>query len=106
MPDDFREKYHAPHGLTPKELIEWRSKGGKDLHSDVNNFRSLMPFLTFEDGKLTEAVLYPIRLNMHDGLPALADAEEAKAIVDYMKERNEPYGTKLTLEDGIIRLHI
>ena len=26
MPDDFREKYKAPHGLTPKEQIEWRAK--------------------------------------------------------------------------------
>ena len=106
LPDDFREKYKAPYGLTPKEQIGWRAKGGKSLHTDVNNFRSLMPFLTFEDEKLTEAVLYPIRLNMQNGLPALADAEEAKAIFDYMNERNEPYGTMLTLEDGVIRLHM
>ena len=104
LPDDFREKYKAPYGLTPQEQIAWRAKGGKGLQSDVNNFRSLMPFLTFEDGKLTAALLYPLRLNMEDGLPALADEAEAQRILDYMNERNKPYGTKLVLKDGVIEL--
>ena len=79
---------------------------GEDLHTDVNNFRSLMPFMTFEDGKLTEAILYPLRLSMENGLPTLADEAEAKQILDYMNERNKPYGTKLTLENGAFVLHL
>jgi poly-gamma-glutamate synthesis protein (capsule biosynthesis protein) len=53
MPDDFREKYKMPYGLSPKEQVAERAKRGNGgLHADVNNFRSLMPFMTFENGNL------------------------------------------------------
>lgn len=106
MPDDFREKYKLPYGLTPTEQIAQRAKLGKDLHSDVNNFRSLMPFMTFEDGTLKEVVLYPLRLDMHTGFPALADRDEAEIILAYLNERNVPYGTSLTLRDQVIILNL
>lgn len=107
MPDDYREKYNMPTGLTPKEMINIRNQNGtRGLHSDVNNFRSLIPFLTYEDNKLKKAVLYPIRLNMHTGFPALADKDEAKIIYDYMNERNIPFGTVLELNGNVIEVKL
>lgn len=103
LPADFNEKYHYPAGISTQEKIARRSAGGtKGLHADVNNFRSLMPFMTFEDGILKELKLYPLRLNMETGLPALADAQEAEVILNYMNERNAPYGTKLARRDSVI----
>jgi len=99
MPDDFREKYNMPHGLSARELIAERTKlGNGGLHGDVNNFRSLMPVMDFEDGKLTKLILYPLRLDMHTGFPVLADAAEARIIYDYLCERNKQFGTKICLE--------
>ena len=107
MPDDFREKYKMPYGLTAREQISERAKlGNGGLHSDVNNFRSLMPFMTFEDGNLTELVLYPLRLDMHTGLPALADEEEAKIIYDYLFERNKQFGTVMDINNNVIEVKL
>lgn len=98
MPDDYREKYNMPFGLTPKEMINIRSQNGtRGLHSDVNNFRSLMPFMTFEDGKLTKLVLNPIRLDMQSGFPSLANEEEMKIIFDYLCKYSKTFGTELEM---------
>ena len=104
MPDDFREKYNLPYGLTPAEQIEARAKRGSGLHNDVNNFRSQMPFMTFEDGRLTELKLYTLRLDMHTGFPALADETETKTIFDYLCERNRQFGTTMVLNNGVIEV--
>ena len=102
MPDDFREKYKLAQGLTPREQIAERAKRGNGgLHNDVNNFRSLMPFMTFENGKLEKLVLYPLRLDMNTGFPALADKEEAQIIYKYLCRRNKQFGTVLQQEGDV-----
>ena len=107
MPDDFREKYKLPYGLSPREQVAERARRGNGgLHGDVNNFRSLMPFMTFEDGKLTDIKLYPLRLDMHTGLPDLADENETKIIYDYLCDRNAQFGTKIEIKDGFIEVKI
>ncbi len=107
MPDDFREKYKMPYGLTAREQIAERAKlGNGGLHTDVNNFRSLMPFMTFEDGKLTDITLYPLRLDMHTGFPALADEEETKIIYDYLCERNKQFGTDININGKAIEVKL
>ncbi len=107
MPDDFREKYKMPYGLTAREQIAERAKlGNGGLHADVNNFRSLMPFMTFEDSKLTDITLYPLRLDMHTGFPALADEEETKIIYDYLCERNKQFGTDININGKVIEVKL
>ena len=94
-----------PNGLNAREMIERRSRlGNGGLHADVNNFRSLMPFMIFEDGKLVNLKLYPIRLDMESALPDLADKEETKKIYDYLLERNKQFNTKMQLSDGFIEV--
>ena len=107
MPDDYRERYRMPKGLTPKEMILIRNQNNtRGLHSDVNNFRSLLPFMTFEDGELTGAVLYPLRLDMTTGFPSLADEEETKIIYDYLCERNKPFGTVMNINNNVIEVKL
>lgn len=105
MPDDFREKYKMPYGLSAREQIAERAKlGNGGLHNDVNNFRSLMPIMEFEDGKLTNLVLYPLRLDMHTGFPSLANASEAKVIFNYLKERNKQFKTVIEMKNNVIEV--
>ncbi len=107
MPDDFREKYKLPYGLTAKEQIQERSKKGNGgLHADVNNFRSLMPYMTFENGKLTKLELYPLRLDIHTGFPAIADEEETKIIFDYLCDRNKQFKTVIQIKDSTIEVKL
>ena len=96
-----------PHGLSPREQVAERAKRGNGgLHNDVNNFRSLMPFMTFENGSAERIVLYPLRLDMHTGLPALADQAEAQIIFDYLCDRNKQFGTVMTLHNGVIEVKL
>ena len=107
MPDGYRERYRMPKGLTPKEMINIRNQNNtRGLHSDVNNFRSLLPFMTFQDGKLASALLYPIRLDMATSFPALADEEETKIIYDYLLERNKQFGTVISINDKAIEVKV
>ncbi len=107
MPDYYRERYRRPKGLTPKEMINIRNQNNtRGLHSDVNNFRSLLPFMTFEDGKLTSAILYPIRLDMATSFPALADEEETKILYDYLLERNKQFGTVISINEKAIEVKV
>ncbi len=107
MPYDFEEKYKVPKGYTPEQQIAHRcSLGNGGLHADINNFRSLMPFITFEDGIPTEVLCYVIRLDMHTGFPSLADPAEAKIIYEYMLERNKDGGAKIELNNSIIEVKI
>lgn len=106
MPDDFREKYSLPRGLSVKEQIEARAKRGSGLHANVINFRALMPFLTYEDGKLQRLTLYPLRLDMQTGLPGLADTRETQAIYAYLCDRNRQFGTKMHINGNVIEVEI
>lgn len=105
MPDDFREKYKLPYGLSAREQIVERTKlGNGGLHSDANNFRSLMPFMVFENGSVERIVLYPLRLDMHTGLPDLADETETQIIFEYLCDRNKQFGTVINLHDRAIEV--
>ncbi len=105
MPEDFREKYKLPEGLSPTQMVAARASfGNGGLHADPANFRSLMPYIIYEDGKVTEIKAYMLRLDTESGLPALADEAEQKIIYDYMCERCAPYGTSITLCDGYIEV--
>ena len=106
MPDDFREKYSLPRGLSVKEQIEARAKRGSGLHANVINFRALMPFLTYEDSKLQRLTLYPLRLDMQTGLPGLADTRETQAIYAYLCDRNRQFGTKMHINGNVIEVEI
>jgi poly-gamma-glutamate synthesis protein (capsule biosynthesis protein) len=107
MPDDYRERYRMPKELTPREMINIRNQNNtRGLHSDVNKFRSLLPFMTFEDGELTGAVLYPIRLDMATGFPSLADEEETKIIYEYLCDRNKQFSTVININDKVIEVKL
>ena len=61
--------------------------------------------MTFEDGKLTELMLYPLRLDMHTGLPALADEKETKIIYDYLCDRCEQFRTDIEIKNQTIKVN-
>ena len=62
--------------------------------------------MTFEDGKLTELLLYPLRLDMETGLPSLADEEDTLAICEYLSKRNAPFGTRIEKKGDVIEVKL
>ena len=65
-----------------------------------------MPFMTFENRRLTGITLYPLRLDMHTGFPALADEEETKIIYDYLCRRNNQFGTAMDIHNKAIEVKL
>ena len=57
-------------------------------------------------GQLTSVVLYQLSLDIHTGLPALADGEETKIIYDYLSNRNEQLGTVIDINGRVIEVKI
>ena len=112
LPADFMEKYGCDKNATAWEGLMARSKNntiGLQVHR--YNFMTVLPKMTFENGKLTALEMMPIVAGFKkpgklDGLPYFAKGDEGKEIYDVLVRLSEQaYGTKLSLDsDGIIRL--
>ena len=111
VPPDFCEQYKVPLDADAKTAFNARSKGGKvGLHAFRENFLSVVPRLSFEDGNLKKIELLPIELHWKrdwsvNGLPRPADAEATGVIVAALKRTSAEFGTAITLRpDGIIEV--
>ena len=112
MPTDYYEKYGIPLEYTAQEALAVRSANHtRGLHCDYRNFRSIMPFMEFEDGTLTRLVLAPLELGFEaprhlEGYPSLADENVSREILDRLTVLSGPYGTKLAMENGLISVEL
>ena len=110
MPPDFAEKYGLPHSASAADALNARSKNGTvGLHTDRANYLSVIPRLTFEGDRLTDATLMPVELGYglrmtYNGLPRQADEETAREICGICQKLGEAYGTKFAYADGLIRI--
>lgn len=115
MPADFYENYKLdPHSGTPADAFDARQKApprpGYLLHKwfteEEKYWQSVIPHMTFEGEKLTGLKLHPIELGQslsrsQRGRPMFAEPELAKKILEKMQELSKPYGTQITVEDGV-----
>lgn len=111
LPADFLTKYGCDKDATAWDGLMARSKNntiGLQVHR--YNFMTVLPKITFEDGKMTSLEMMPIVAGFKkpgklDGLPYFAKGEEGKEIFDVLDRLSTPYGTKLEMDDnGIIKL--
>lgn len=108
LPPDFCEKYGVDINSTAAEALKARSKNGtRGLYTDFKNFRSVIPYFEFEGDKLTRLNLMPIELGLGKekdlvGLPCPADDKASREIYSWYKEISRPYGTEMTIHNGII----
>jgi poly-gamma-glutamate synthesis protein (capsule biosynthesis protein) len=110
LPADFMMQYGCDINATAEEGLWTRSRGGKvGLQTMRSSFLTVIPKIVYEDGKMVELEMMPIvagfeREGKMNGLPYHAKGEEAKEIFDILDRLSKPYGTKLTLENDIIKL--
>ncbi|MBP5641263.1 MAG: CapA family protein [Victivallales bacterium] len=110
LPADFMEAYSINIYSTAEQALYARSRGNKvGLHCNKKNYQTLLPKLEFQDGKLTGFAMLPVYLNFDrkddmNGLPEAATGAEATEIFELMQELSAPFGVKLAMEDGLIRL--
>jgi poly-gamma-glutamate capsule biosynthesis protein CapA/YwtB (metallophosphatase superfamily) len=115
MPADFYERYKMdPYGGTPADAYDARMEApprpGWPEHKwfayDEKYWISVLPYMEYEGDKLTKLELYPVQLGQdkprsQKGRPVMAKGELAEKILGIIKKLSEPYGTKITVKDGV-----
>ena len=112
LPADFMIKYGLDVNATAWEGLMARSKNGKiGLQAFKENFLTVLPKMQFENGKLISLEMLPIvagfdRKDKLNGLPYHAKGEESEEIFNVLTRLSTPYGTKLVIENDVIKLSL
>jgi poly-gamma-glutamate synthesis protein (capsule biosynthesis protein) len=99
----------ATYGLDPRSL-DPSLFGAKIFYREQKRFwRSFVPRITYEEGKVTGIEIHPVSLGFGQplyerGFPTLARGDEAKEILADVAARSKPYGTAMTIEEGVGRV--
>ena len=110
LPPDFMEKYGLSPDSTTEQGLNARSKNNTvGLHTDISNYRSVIPYFEMEGECLTRLNLMPIELGFDlddslKGLPYVAKEDDAKIIFEHLDKISKPYNTKMLLKDHIIEV--
>lgn len=110
LPADFMIKYGIDINSTAYEGLMARSKGGKiGLQTERKNFLTVLPKIEFEGDKMISLSMLPIVAGFNkegkmDGLPYVAKGKEAEEIFEVLDRLSAPYGTKLELVNGLIKI--
>jgi poly-gamma-glutamate capsule biosynthesis protein CapA/YwtB (metallophosphatase superfamily) len=76
------------------------------------NLEGLLSWSHYEEGKLTEVRIYPVDLGQtyrptdQVGIPRKPSQAVAKKILDELIEYSKPFGTRITVENGVAIIHI
>jgi len=115
MPADFYQRYGLdPHSGTPADAYDARQKAPprpgyparRWFTDDEKYWLSVIPSMTLEGDGLAELKLHPIDLGQglprsQRGRPMLAEPETAERILGTMQRLSKPFGTEITVEDGV-----
>jgi poly-gamma-glutamate capsule biosynthesis protein CapA/YwtB (metallophosphatase superfamily) len=99
MPADAYERFRADPDLTPGQVYQKRTNNDQGgFPSDRRYWESVLPELTFAEGKLAGIELIPISLGWTEarhkrGRPRLAEGEEGRKILDRFAALSKPFGT-------------
>jgi poly-gamma-glutamate synthesis protein (capsule biosynthesis protein) len=99
----------AAYGLDPRTL-DPSLFGGKIFYNEQKRFwRSFVPRITYEEGKVAEIEIHPVSLGFGQpiyerGFPTLARGAEAAEILADIAARSRPYGTTMAVEEGVGRI--
>lgn len=112
LPIDFWDKYNFDRLLKIDEMENILSKNGTvGLEFDEINYLSYIPYMEYENDKLSKLYLYPIELTfngdlIHKGLPVRASQANINRIYTQLVNISQDYGTKLCLKDKFIEIII
>jgi poly-gamma-glutamate synthesis protein (capsule biosynthesis protein) len=115
MPADFYKRYNLdPYNGTPSLAFDSRYEPkpipGRRKHEwftkDEKYWLSILPYMKFESGALSELQLYPIELGQNKprtqrGRPMIAEGKLSNKILNLITDLSEPYGTKITIKEGV-----
>ncbi len=113
LPPEFMDKYKLPYDTDPMEALAVRRSYAKNGgQQSKENYLSVLPYLEYEDGRVTKIELLPISLgyqytNGFKAIPYPADQEDGDRIYDVLRRLSAPFGTRLRqTEHGIIEIQL
>ncbi|KIY01261.1 uncharacterized protein Z520_02813 [Fonsecaea multimorphosa CBS 102226] len=70
------------------------------------NFEAILATSSYEDGKLVQVLIYPVDLGLRRpssemGTPRRPSPEMAQSILEQVVEYSKPFGTKISIENGV-----
>ncbi|MGA7671825.1 MAG: CapA family protein, partial [Nitrolancea sp.] len=83
----------------------------RSFPADRLYWETVLPIVTFEDRQLRSLELHPVSLGHgrawpDRGFPMLADAGLGSEILDWMTQLSKPFGTEISVTDGVGRIAI
>jgi poly-gamma-glutamate capsule biosynthesis protein CapA/YwtB (metallophosphatase superfamily) len=109
-PSENYEPLHLGPDAQPADFNDARSAGGtRSFPADREIWESVVALATWRDGRIAGLELHPITLGFGEppaerGRPRLAPPDLAKHILDNLVARSKPFGTTITVENGIGRV--
>lgn len=111
LPPEFMDKYKLPYDTDPMEALAVRRSHAKNGgQQSKENYLSVLPYLEYQDGRVTKIELLPISLgyqytNGFKAIPYPADSEDAAQIFQVLQRLSAPFGTILRqTENGRIEI--
>src|SRR5476649_2512535 len=110
MPADAYDRFRADPDLTPGQVYQKRTNGDtQGFPADKRYWESVMPVLSYDGGVLKGIELIPITLGWKEarhrrGRPRLADAAEAKSILERFAALSKPFGTTIDVGKSAVAL--
>jgi poly-gamma-glutamate synthesis protein (capsule biosynthesis protein) len=107
FPADDYETLSVDPGYGPTEVARHISKGDtQSFPADRMYWETVLPLCTFDGHRLADITLYPLTLGFGHpwpgrGIPRLADATLGAEVLDWMTTLSRPFGTRMTVRDGV-----
>lgn len=104
LPSDSYEAFRVDRDRHAGHIFHQRSEGGaKGFPADVRFWQTVMPVCVWRERKLESIEVYPVTLRLGDhpgsrGKPAIAEGEEATAILERFATLSAGLGTDLDSE--------
>ncbi|MGI6357171.1 MAG: CapA family protein [Bacillota bacterium] len=107
LPADVYEKTGLDHYATPADYYDRRSLGDqRGFPAQAKYWESVLPKCRYQGGELVECLLYPVTLGFGKrrtvrGRPMLAKGDLAEQILKQIIQLSAPFGTQISIENGI-----
>jgi len=111
-PSENYEPLHLGPEAQPADFDDARSAGGtRSFPADREVWEGAVALATWRDGRIRGLEVYPITLGFGEppaerGRPMLAPPDLAQHILDNLVARSKPFGTTITVENGIGRVSL
>jgi poly-gamma-glutamate capsule biosynthesis protein CapA/YwtB (metallophosphatase superfamily) len=104
QPADFYERVGLGPEATPADVFDARASSGKGFPANPAYWESVIPHVTWDEGRVTAIRLYPIDLGFGQpravrGRPQMAGPDLGRKIIEHIDRLSAGFGTRIRWSD-------